>query len=255
MRTARILSRLQGGTRALKADRDAAAEIARFWPQAARQFAWHDSFRARAAEFAVLGGAATVVFGDAGFPHGEPLCKLAAGASEHARFIYADPSAVVVILRRRSLDRDRSAALQGTVCDPGRVLADAGLLEITGPPGYEALTWLGDGPCQVQWGLAAGQMDGSRAAAVLARYGELLPARSTVVIAVPDGEQGRMFAKALHMHPHSPEDVAAWCAAAGMVPDGGVRDVRAWGRGRMGDGLHGDGRIVAAVARVPAGED
>jgi hypothetical protein len=243
MRAAMVLNHLRGGHESWQAERHAAADLAAPPSRAREMIRRYDLFQSRCAEAAVLGGMTAVVFGSSGFPFGHAPHQAAAQASPDARFIYADPSAVVADLRARSITDGRAVAIRGTVAEPAALLRAAGLLG-DGP------RWLGTGPCQVQWGLGAGSMTAGEAVAALAAYRRLLPSRSQVVIAVPDGDGGRRLAAAAGLIAHAPADVAAWCDSCGLVNDG-VTDVRAWGRPVLGEELRGGGRIMAAVAVVP----
>ena len=246
--TDRLLDELRGGNWGLQQDRDAAEKVTGVWPKGRVREAlrWHDRFRSAVAEEAVSRGITAVVFGAPGFPHGDPPHLAAAGVSPQARFWYCDPDPVVT--GQRALEGwGRARAVPASVRDPHGLLEAVGLIDAEG-------RWLGGGPCQVQWGLAAMVMDSGEAARAAAAYGKLLPPGSELVIAIPDGLGGMALAWAGGGYPHVPGDVRAWCGAAGLALDRPVADVRAWGRPDMFGGLRegaGKGRIVVAVARVP----
>jgi hypothetical protein len=202
---------------------------------------WHDRFCSDAAERAVLGGAAAVVFGAAGFPFGYQPHAAAAAASPRALFFYPDPDPVIVLERAWSLEGDwRARALEGTIRDPEALLAAvraAGAVK---------------GPVQVQFGLGAAYLSEGEPASLLKRYRRLLPSGSTVTIGIVADDEAAQFAKLTSARPYTAGDVAAWCAGAGLGLEGKPADVRAHGREKLGEGLRDEGiRIMAAVARKP----
>jgi S-adenosyl methyltransferase len=238
---ARLLNVLRGGNWGLEAERRAAEAVIGSWPTAPRMIAWYEKFRAGVAEASVLAGMTAVAFSAAGFPSGDPPHAAAARASTTARFFYPEQDSAIAGQRALSLAGDgRATAFTGSFRDP------AGLLGVIREAGTR------DGPYQVQWGLGAMLIDADQAASLAAEYGRLLPSGSELVIAIPDGDEGRRFAVIAGACPHTASDLAAWCAEAGLDLDGPVADVRAWGREALGGELSGrGGRIVAAVARVP----
>ncbi len=238
---ARLLNVLRGGNWGLEAERRAAEAVIGSWPSAPRMIAWYDKFCARVAEGAVRAGVTAVVFGAAGFPSGDPPHKAAARASTTARFFYPEQDSAIAGQRALSIVGDsRAMAFTGSISDP------AGLLATIREAGVR------QGPYQVQWGLGAMLIDGDQAASQAAEYGRLLPSGSELVIAIPDGDEGRRFAMIAGACPHTARDLEAWCAEARLDLDGPVADVRAWGREALGGELSGrGGRIVAAVVRVP----
>jgi hypothetical protein len=244
MQLARLFSELRGGHWALEDDRRGAAKVIAAWPRAEDAVRRYDKFRERVAEAAVRRGIASVIFG-AGFPSGGHPHLAAAEANPDARFWYAEP-AMIAGQRTLALGADKRAqAVAGGIRAPRGLLAKAGLLGVDGK-------WLGDGPCQVQWGLWALLMDGAECASVVAQWGRLLPAGSELVIPLPDGDGGAALTAVADAHPHTAADLRGWCGDAGLILDHPVADVRAHGRETVGRALKGGGgRIVAAVARVP----
>lgn len=242
-RSARILNELRGGTWGAPSHQAAAKRIAEAWPRARDAIRWYDRFRSVVAEDAARRGMRAIVFGAPGFPYGDPPHAAAAAVGPHARFTYADPDPVVAGQRRLE-GLGRAVAVIASVRRPHDLLEAAGLLAASGE-------WLGDGPCQVQWGLSAVLLKDDEAAAVAACYAKLLPPGSEIVIAAPDGPGGAVLAAACGGRPHTAPEVRRWCA--GLVLARPVMDVRAWGRqdmfGPLGPG--GRGRILIAVPRVP----
>lgn len=239
---ARVLNELRGGTWGQPEHQEAAEKALVAWPRARDAIRWYDRFRAAVAEDAAARGIRAVVFGAPGFPFGESP----APPGPHARVTYACPDPVVAGQRRLE-GYGRAAAVTASARRPHDMLEAAGLLSADG-------RWLGDGPCQVQWGLAAVVMDDDEAARVAACYGKLLPPGSELVIAAADGPGGAALAEACGGYPHTSAEIRRWLAGAGLVIDPGrpIADVRAWGRPDMGSRLTGDrGRIVVAVATVP----
>ena len=242
----RVLDEIRGGTWGGQSHQDAAAKVTAAWPGARMAVRWYDRFRSAVAEEAVRRGIKAVVFGAPGFPFKESPHAAAAKAGPQARFVYAGPD-LVVAGQRRLEGFGQARAVTAHVRRPHDLLEAAALLSADG-------RWLGDGPCQIQWGMVAMLMDDDEAGRVAACYGKLLPPGSEIVIAVPDGPGGAVLAEACGGRPHTSAAVRRWLAGAGLVIDPGrpIADVRAWGRPDMGSRLTGDrGRIVVAVATVP----
>jgi hypothetical protein len=239
-----LLDTLRGGTWGVAVDRDAAKDVVEVWPRAPRMIGWLDRFSSAAAEDAVLRSMTTVVFGGAGFPHGEPPHAAAARASRTAAFRYCAAASAIAGQIGRSFSGDRVTAHTASVSAPREMLRTAGLLSPRGK-------WRG-GPVHLQWGLDGALMERGEMAKLAAEYRELLPSGSELAIAVPVGPEGVWLSMLAGGRPQSARDLADCCTEAGLDLAGPVADVRAYGRGALGGGLRGDGgRIVAAIARVP----
>lgn len=265
---ARLRDALLGGTRATARERKLAARLAARWPALPGLIWGTVAFHARAACWAVEEGAATVVFGAAGYPVPDagladaraagypvpgqlPLHARAATAAPRARMVYADADEVATAVNGVLLadpDPARVTAVQASVRDPEKLL-DAARVPPGGPPACVQLQcvlhWL---PCEF-------------AAWLVAEYARLLPSGSSIAMTmvIPGANGGDGLAAAARgsggrLRPYSPADLEGWVEGAGMgLTRWGVTDVRA-GEMRWPEeefARHPGPRAVEAVAVKP----
>jgi hypothetical protein len=252
-RTARALCALAGGVVASAADKADAAAIEARWRGTRAQVRGARGWCSRAAARAVIeDGARGLVVCPAGYPCDPDPHRAALEAAPATRVVFAEPDAEAAMVAGALWGSDPRVAVIESAASDADGLMGAGQVRALPGPLCLLLPWV------------TGMLPPGRAAAMLARYGDLLPAGSALALTwwAPDGTTaGGEFLRAwgdavAPSWGHSGQDVAEWLEAAGLEADGdGPQDVRVRPGGWRAEGawrMNSPGRMMGAFARKPS---
>ena len=247
---ARVWDYWLGGKDNFAADRELAEKMLAVHPPTARMARENRQFLGRAVGHAAARGIQQFIDVGAGLPTALNTHDIAQSVDPQARVAYVDNDPIVISHARSLLAKSPGViAVPGDMRDPGRILADPGLIELIDLAG----------PACMILSAILHFADAGQARDVAATYARAVVPGSYLIISCGSGtrSEGENFASeytAARIHIHSAQEILSFFDGLELVPPGVVAVPRWYGGEPDLDRKTPTATFIGGVARKPLGD-